>query len=74
MANKYPAVIMDTASYHIPTTLPASVAITGNSVQNNHIGHDLQIVGIQTKQPPAKAGGFEIRTESPDTHRLNDAS
>lgn len=27
-----------------------------------------------TKQPPAKAGGFEIRTESPDTHRLNDAS
>jgi len=28
----------------------------------------------ETKQPPAKAGGFEIRTESPDTHRLNDAS
>ena len=30
--------------------------------------------GAPTKQPPAKAGGFEIRTESPDTHRLNDAS
>ena len=27
-----------------------------------------------TKQPPAKAGGFELRTGSPDTHRLNDAS
>ncbi|WP_256207959.1 hypothetical protein [Nitrosomonas sp. Nm166] len=26
-----------------------------------------------TKQPPAKAGGFELRTESPDTRRLNDA-
>ncbi len=24
--------------------------------------------------PPAKAGGFELRTESPDTRRLNDAS
>lgn len=23
---------------------------------------------------PAKAGGFELRTESPDTRRLNDAS
>jgi len=28
----------------------------------------------QTKQPPAKARGFELRTESPDTRRLNDAS
>jgi len=27
-----------------------------------------------TKQPPAKAGGFELRTESPDTRRLYDAS
>jgi hypothetical protein len=27
-----------------------------------------------TKQPPAKAGGFVLRTESPDTRRLNDAS
>ncbi|MFZ2302614.1 MAG: diguanylate cyclase [Gallionella sp.] len=27
-----------------------------------------------TKQPPAKAGGFELRTESPDTRRLNDVS
>jgi hypothetical protein len=27
-----------------------------------------------TKQPPAKAGGFELRTGSPDTRRLNDAS
>jgi len=27
-----------------------------------------------TKQPPAKAGGFELRTESPATRRLNDAS
>ena len=27
-----------------------------------------------TKQPPAKAGGFELRTKSPDTRRLNDAS
>ena len=27
-----------------------------------------------TKQPPAKAGGFMLRTESPDTRRLNDAS
>jgi hypothetical protein len=29
---------------------------------------------IDTKQPPAKAGGFELRTGSPDTRRLNDAS
>ena len=29
---------------------------------------------IDTKQPPAKAGGFELRTENPDTRRLNDAS
>ena len=28
----------------------------------------------ETKQPPAKAGGLELRTESPDTRRLNDAS
>lgn len=36
----------------------------------------LQILNwfYQTKQPPAKAGGFELRTESPDTRRLNDAS
>ena len=27
-----------------------------------------------TKQPPAEAGGFVLRTESPDTRRLNDAS
>ena len=27
-----------------------------------------------TEQPPAKAGGFVLRTESPDTRRLNDAS
>jgi hypothetical protein len=35
----------------------------------------VHISGIDyTKQPPAKAGGFELRTESPDTRRLNDAS
>ena len=28
---------------------------------------------LLTKHPPAKAGGFELRTESPDTRRLNDA-
>lgn len=27
-----------------------------------------------TKQPPAKAGGFTLRTGSPDTCRLNNAS
>ena len=27
----------------------------------------------KTKQPPAKAAGFELRTGSPDTRRLNDA-
>jgi MerR family copper efflux transcriptional regulator len=27
-----------------------------------------------TKQPPTKVGGFVLRTESPDTRRLNDAS
>ena len=27
-----------------------------------------------TKQPPSKGGGFGLRAESPDTHRLNDAS
>ena len=32
------------------------------------------VVHSPTKQPPAKAGGFELRTESPDTRRLNDAS
>lgn len=29
---------------------------------------------LSTKQPPAEAGGFELRTGSPDTRRLNDAS
>ena len=29
---------------------------------------------IETKQPPSKDGGFGLRAESPDTHRLNDAS
>jgi hypothetical protein len=28
----------------------------------------------ETKQPPAKAGGFELWTESPDARRLNDTS
>ena len=27
-----------------------------------------------SEQPPAKAGGFVLRTESPETRRLNDAS
>lgn len=31
-------------------------------------------VALPTKQPPAKAGGFELKTGSPDTRRLNDAS
>ena len=31
-------------------------------------------VDKETKQPPAKAGGFTLRTGSPDTRRLNDAS
>ena len=26
------------------------------------------------KQPPSKDGGFGLRAESPDTHRLNAAS
>ena len=30
-------------------------------------------IGKATKQPPAKAGRFGLRTESPDTRRLNDA-
>ena len=32
--------------------------------------------GLQelTTQPPSKDGGFRLRAESPDTHRLNDAS
>ena len=34
----------------------------------------LQIARALTKQPPAEAGGFELRTGSPDTRRLNDAS
>ena len=29
---------------------------------------------LETKQPPAEAGGFGLRTGSPDTRRLNDAS
>lgn len=29
---------------------------------------------LHTKQPPAKAGGFKLWTESPDTRRLNDVS
>jgi hypothetical protein len=32
------------------------------------------MVMLATKQPPAEAGGFELRTGSPDTRRLNDAS
>ena len=31
------------------------------------------LITLGTKQPPAKAGGFELRTGSPDTRRLNDA-
>ncbi len=34
----------------------------------------IPLVNKGTKQPPAKAGGFGLRTESPDTRRLNDAS
>ena len=29
---------------------------------------------LGAQQPPAKAGGLGLRTESPDTRRLNDAS
>ena len=31
-------------------------------------------IRLVTEQPPAQAGGFELRTGSPDTRRLNDAS
>ncbi len=37
-------------------------------------GKTADMVAPWTKQPPAKAGGFELRTESTDTRRLNDAS
>jgi len=37
-------------------------------------GFNALIERIDTQQPPAKAGGLGLRTESPDTRRLNDAS
>jgi hypothetical protein len=43
-------------------------SMSGKALQNKGLGIDT------TKQLPAKAGGFELRTESPDTRRLNDAS
>jgi len=33
-----------------------------------------RLIPVVTKQPPTKVGGFELRTKSPDTRRLNDAS
>jgi hypothetical protein len=40
----------------------------------NDMKNQLDIRNPGTKQPPAEAGGFGLRTESPDTRRLNDAS
>ena len=37
-------------------------------------GARANLVDDLTQQPPAKAGGLELWTESPDTRRLNDAS
>ena len=34
----------------------------------------MALLAAKTKRPPAKTGGFELRTESPDTRRLNDTS
>ncbi len=31
-----------------------------------------QPLAVQNRQPPAKAGGFQLRTESPNTRLLND--
>ena len=56
--------------FNISYELPSAVALEG--IQDWPELQDM--LGNSTKQPPAKAGGFEIRTESPDTHRLNDAS
>ena len=41
---------------------------------NYFLSRQLDSSSSSTKQPPAKAGGLELRTESPDTRRLNDAS
>jgi hypothetical protein len=38
------------------------------------IAREIGYKSPRTKQPPAKAGGFGLRTGSPDTRRLNDAS
>jgi len=35
---------------------------------------EIDLGWLITQQPPAKAGGLVLRTKSPDTRRLNDAS
>jgi hypothetical protein len=45
------------------------------SIETRFLGFLDGIAHFLTQRPPAKAGGLElIRTESPDTRRLNDAS
>lgn len=56
--------MVDTSVFYLCTKKPANVVnLTLNPCFNS-----------KTKQPPAEAGGFGLRTGSPDTRRLNDAS
>ena len=59
-----PARLLDLEEVHdIPST-------AGQDALCKHYANSWRTM---TKQPPAKAGGFVLRTESPDTRRLNDA-
>lgn len=83
-------IVLDESSYYerlefeTPLDIKLRSDVLGKSVL--FIGYSLADVNLRflfyklaklwktTKQPPAQAGGLELRTESPDTRRLNDAS
>jgi hypothetical protein len=56
--------------------LPPSQIVPRLADQGRYLASEstfYRVLKAETKQPPAKAGGFVWRTESPDTRRLNDA-
>jgi hypothetical protein len=58
----------------VPMAQPASGGADSPECKQAHRHLEIEEGASLTKQPPAKAGGFVLRTESPDTRRLNDAS
>ena len=55
-------------SKFLECTLCTSASIhKGKMTMLGRIMPGSQAIAVQTKQPPAKAGGFNSRTESPDT-------